>query len=197
MMKDFQVVCITDPLKDEHVETVVAAFSELYNSVTSKHQRRMQLNLICRPSRVSPILDYAERHKIEEPLQLIPYNLERQKDQLPLNATVLFLPTKERVGRLVRESLSKSIPVVSFLNESVSEYIDQTCGLFVRDRGFGFNVDEYSKVLRMMYFDPEVRKLMHKGAKTKYLQITGGLAKKTVNSYTRTAARSTKSFQTH
>ena len=122
-MKDFQVVCITDPLQDEHAETIIAAFGELYNSVTSKHQKRMQLNLICRSNRVSTILDFAERHKIEEPIQLIPYNLERQKDQLPLNATVLCLPTKEKVGRLVRESLSKSIPVVSFLNDSISEYL--------------------------------------------------------------------------
>ena len=195
-MKDFQVVCITDPLQDEHAETIIAAFGELYNSVTSKHQKRMQLNLICRSNRVSTILDFAERHKIEEPIQLIPYNLERQKDQLPLNATVLCLPTKEKVGRLVRESLSKSIPVVSFLNDSISEYIDQTCGLFVRDKGFGFNVDEFAKILRMMYFDPEVRKLMHKGAKSKYIQISGGLTRRVGNSFSRKETR-TRSFQTH
>jgi len=195
-MKDFQVVCITDPLKDENVEIIIAAFSELYNSVTSKHQKRMQLNLICKSNRVSQILDFAEQYKIEGPIQLIPYNLERQKDQLPLNATVLCLPTEEKVGRLVRESLSKSIPVVSYLNESISEYIDQTCGLFVRDRGFGFNVEEYAKVLRMMYFDPEVRKLMHKGAKNKYTQITGGLTRKVGNSFSRKTTR-TRSFQTH
>jgi len=196
-MKDFQVVCITDPLQDENVEIVIAAFSELYNSVTSKHQKRMQLNLICRSKRVTTILNFAEQHKIEEPIQLIPYNLERQKDQLPLNATLLCLPTNEKVGRLVRESLSKSIPIVSFLNESISEYIDQTCGLFVRDRGFGFNVEEFSKVMRMMYFDPEVRKLMHKGAKNKYLEISGGLTRKVSNSYSRRKNTTTRSFQTH
>ncbi len=180
-MKDFQVVSHTEPLSDANVEIVISSFAELYNSVTSKHQRRMQLNFICKPERVSSILDYAAIHRVEEPLQLIPYNQERQKDQLPLNATVLIIPTNNKVGKITREALSKNIPVVSYTNDSVSEYIDQTCGIFVRKRGFGFDVEEFFKVQKMLYFDPEVRKLMHKGARNKYLQISGGITRKSIS----------------
>ena len=188
-MKDFQVVSLTEPLIDEHIEVVLAAFAELYNSVTHKHQRRMQLNFICQSHKVATVLDFAAQHKIEAPLELIPYNAERLKDQLPLNSTALLLPSEERLGRLTREALSKDIPVVAFMNDTISEYVDQTCGVFVRNRGFGFNVESFAKTLRMLYFDPEVRKLMHRGARAKYLQISGGaITKKLPTPYARSYA---------
>jgi len=180
-MKDFQVASTAEYLSKENLELTMAAFGEFYNSVTFKHQRRMQFNLICESSRVSEVLDFAEMYKIEDVLELVPFKAERQKDQLPLNSTLLILPTEQRAGRITREALSKSVPVVSYLNDSVGEYIDQTCGMFVRKRGFGFNVEDFSKILRMIYFDPEVRKILHKGAKAKYVQISG-VGQKTVPS---------------
>lgn len=171
-MKDFQVVSLSKPLHDNGIEIVLAAFSQLYNSVTFKHQRKMMLNLVCEAPRVSLVLDYAIKYEIEDAINLISYQ-EDLKNQIPLNATTLLLPTEKRVGKLVRESLSKDVPIVSYVNESVSEYIDHTCGVFIRKRGFGFCVEDFSRTLRMLYFDPEVRKLFHRGAKTRFQEISG------------------------
>lgn len=171
-MKDFQIGSMSAPLSDEGLEIVLASFSELFNSVTFKHQRRMMMNLVCEARRVPYVLDLCTNYKIEDAINLISYK-EHEKNQIPLNTTAVILPTEKRVGKIVREALSKDIPVISFINESVSEYIDNTCGVFVRKRGFSFCVEDFARILRMLYFDPEVRKLLHKGAKKKYAEISG------------------------
>jgi len=171
-MKDFQVVSFSKCLCDEGLEISLAAFSELFNSVTFKHQRKMNFNLVTESNRENRVWEFAKDYGIEDALTLISYN-EKEKSHLPINSTVLMIPTEERVGRLVREALAKDIPVMSFINESITEYVDHTCGVFIRKRGFSHCVEDFSRALGMLYFDPEVRKLFHRAAKNRYQEISG------------------------
>lgn len=179
-MKDFQVSSLTLPLCPKGIEIVIGAFGDLYNSVTHKHQRRMALNFLCEQDKTAMVYELGSQYKVENALNIIPVKVE-VKNQIPLSSTAIILPTEKRVGRVVREALSKDVPIISFANESVSEYVDHTCGVLIRPGTMWQCVEDFSRTLRMLYFDPEVRKLFHKGAQNRYKEISGVHVRKKSN----------------
>ena len=60
------------------------------------------------------------------------------------------------------------MPVVCYESEILEEAIDSSCGMTIEQDNFQENVTEFSDVLRMLYFDPEARKILKKGALKKY-----------------------------
>ena len=179
-MTDFNVLTLAKHLSDEELELVISSFSELYHRVTFKHHRRIKIKVVCSIHRAEWILTLARNYKIGSSLELIPDKDFIETDWSSQDASVLFLPTLKRAGRVTREALSQGTPVISFQNESISEYIDQSCGMLVRPRNSSQDVDAFSRILSMLYFDPEVRKLLKRGAERKYKEISGYHSRKSI-----------------
>lgn len=184
-MKEFNVLTLGEKLSDEELELVIASFAELYHRVTFKHHRRIKMKVICDLKQGELVLSVANNHKVSTNVELISINDFNPDDWSSFGVSVLFLPTKKRVGKITRTALSQGIPIVSFQNESISEYVDHSCGMLVRAKDYSQNKDAFSRILNMLYFDPEVRKLLKKGAQTKFRQISGykELYKATSSSY--------------
>ncbi len=182
-MQNFNVLTLEEELSSEELELVVAAFAELYNRLTFKHHRRLKLKVVCSVDRAEWVLTLARNHKIGSSLELVPNNDFERSDWSAMDASILFLPTQKRAGKITREALSQSVPVVSFQNESIAEYVDQSCGMLVRSRNRSQDTDAFSRILSMLYFDPEVRKLLKKGALVKYREISGFNVRKRTWSY--------------
>ncbi len=172
-MEKFNVLAIAEHLTDVEVDLVISCFSELYHRVTFKHHKRISLKVICDLEQSELVLTLSRIYKVGSNVEVIPVHDEAALNWEKLGISVLFLPTDKRVGKVIRTSLSQSIPVVGFENESISEYIDQSCGMLVRRRGIGQNKDTFARIVCMLYFDPEVRKLLKKGATKKYREICG------------------------
>lgn len=170
-MKNFQVTSTSRTISDAALEMTIAAFSELYHSVNPKHQKKIQFNLIYEEERKAMIEEFAIEYKIESALNLIQF-VERDKNLLPRSSSVLIVLSEKRIGRIIRESLAKNIPVISFFNESVSEYITQACGIFIKPDTFGFCVEAAANTLRMLFFDPEAMLLFQRAANYRYLEIS-------------------------
>ncbi|MEL6637849.1 MAG: hypothetical protein AAFW73_13380 [Bacteroidota bacterium] len=172
-MQDFNVLTLEEELSSEELELVVAAFSELYHRLTFKHHRRLKLKVVCGVDRAEWVMTLARNAKVGSSLELVPNNDFVRNDWSAQDASILFLPTHKRAGKITREALSQGVPVVSFQNESIAEYVDQSCGMLVRSRNRSQDIDAFSRILSMLYFDPEVRKLLKKGALVKYREISG------------------------
>jgi len=86
------------------------------------------------------------------------------------NGSVLLLPSKDNFSKLVSESFSFGLPVICYDNEHIEDIVDQTCGMLVHEDNVGESIIEFSNLLRMLYFDPEARKILKRGAKNKYTQ---------------------------
>lgn len=171
-MKEFNVLTLGEKLSEEELELVIASFAELYHRVTFKHHRKIRLKVVCNIQQAEAALTLATNHKVTSNVDLVSINDFDMTDWSSMDISVLFLPTKKRVGKITRTSLSQGVPMVSFQNESVSEYIDHSCGMLVRARDYSQNKDAFSRILNMLYFDPEVRKLLKKGAQAKYRAIS-------------------------
>ncbi len=172
-MEKFNVLAIAEQLSDVELDLVISCFSELYHRVTFKHHKRISLKVICDLEQSETVLTLSRIYKVGPNVEVIPKHDEAALNWETLGISVLFLPTAKRVGKVIRTALSQSIPVVSFENESISEYIDQSCGMLVRRQGIGQNKDTFARIVCMLYFDPEVRKLLKKGATKKYKEICG------------------------
>ena len=177
IMRNFQVTSSSHSVSDTDLEMTIAAFSELFHSVGGKHQRNMQFNMICEADRKGMVEEFAKEYKIIDKLNFIDF-VAGDKNLLPRQSSLLLMLTEKRIGPLIRESLSKDIPVVSFVNESVSEYVTQKCGLFIKPAVFGFCVETVTNALRMLYFDPEALMLFQRSAKIRYFEISGRISTK-------------------
>lgn len=172
-MKEFNVLTLGEELSEKELDLVIASFAELYHRVTFKHHRRIRVKVVCEIEQAEYALSLARNYKVGSNVDLIPHQEFYENDWLGHDISVLFLPTQKRVGKITRNALALNIPMVSFQNESISEYIDQSCGMLVRRQGTAQDKDAFSRILSMLYFDPEVRKLLKKGAAKKYREISG------------------------
>jgi len=182
-MQEFNVLTLGEELSNDELEMTIAAFAELYHRVTFKHHRRIRIKVVCSLDRAEWVFTLARNYKIGSNLELIPKNDFDWSDWTPQEPSVLMLPTHNRVGKITRQSLSQGVPIIGFQNESISEYVDEGCGMLVRSRSSSQDLDAFSRILHMLYFDPEVRKLLKKGAVKKYREISGFYQRKRSWSY--------------
>ena len=80
----------------------------------------------------------------------------------------MLLPSADNITRLISEAFSFGLPVVCYDSEELEETVDPTCGMTVDNDNYQESVIGFSEVLRMLYFDPEARKILKKGALKKY-----------------------------
>lgn len=172
-MKEFNVLTLGEELSEEELDLVISSFAELYHRVTFKHHRRIRVKVVCEIKQAEQVLSLARKYKVGGNVDMIPHQEFYERDWSGYDISVLFLPTQKRVGKITRSALAQQIPMVSFQNESISEYIDQSCGMLIRKQGMSKDKDAFSRILSMLYFDPEVRKLLKKGAAKKYREISG------------------------
>lgn len=167
-MNPFYLLSPGDFIDEQCAHVTFESFAKLYHSVTPKHQRRIKLLLIDESAYFSNHLDHLKQLKIDHAIELIPRDDVPRVEKAYRMASVFLLPTTNSIHQVVPEALSFGLPVLSYENDQISNYIDSTCGMLIRKRNRNQMIEAFCRILGILYFDPEVLKVMQKGAKRKH-----------------------------
>ncbi|MEL6863663.1 MAG: glycosyltransferase [Bacteroidota bacterium] len=167
-MVPFNVVSLGGFLSRGELSIVCESFANFYRGVTSKHQRRSVLNIIDIEDHRSWLFDEVQELDILPALNIISSSNRMEIIKIYQQASVLVLPIERTVGKIIPEALAFGIPVVCFDSENMREYLDQTCAMFVRPQKLERSAPDFTDIINMLYFDPEVRKILKRGASLKY-----------------------------
>lgn len=167
-MISFSIIALGDFVSPKGCDVMMKAFANFYHSVTSKHQRRISLYIIDDAANVDNIAKACILHKIEEPTSIL--HLEEQDDIIKLykSGSLFLFPVQQRKEAIIQESLSYGLPILSYAGLGYEEYIDQTCGMLLKTTSPEEDILEYARLLQLLYFDPEAREFMKRGALNKY-----------------------------
>ncbi len=167
-MNPFFVLAPGDFLDHRNARLAIEAFARVYRTLTPKHQRRMRLIIIDEDENHSKHLHLARKLKAEGALQVVSRFDAEQAERAYQQASVFFCATDQSLASIIPEALSYGLPILSTANAQIKDYIDNTCGMIVEKRSESQLIEGFSRMFSMLYFDPEVRKILQKGAKRKY-----------------------------
>lgn len=168
-MKPFFVLAPGRFMNEPGINVTIKSFSSLYHNVTPKHQRRLRLIIIEAEDQI-PLLRQqlsAERFS-DEVVHIVSRQDIENAEAAYQNASLFFLPIDIDGYKVIPEALSFGLPVLTFDNPNIKTLLDNTCSMLVRSRSVSNAHEEFSRMLEMLYFDPEVRKILSKGAMDKY-----------------------------
>ena len=167
-MSKFYVLTLGEFIHENGINVALEAFAAIYHDVTSKHQRRMQLTLITKGTMNDFIQEKINQLGIGNAVEIVYWSEQETIEEWYEQASVMLLPSNENISKLVTESFSFGLPVACYENENLEDTLDSTCGMMVRRESHQQNVNNFSEILRILYFDPEARKILKKGASRKY-----------------------------
>jgi len=167
-MSNFNVLSLGEFIHKEGIDVALEAFADLYFDVTSPHQKQMKLIMVIKGTLQDYILERANKLGIKKTIEIISWSEQEEIENWYENASVMLLPSTNNITRLIAEAFSFGLPVVCYESEELENTIDPSCGMTVKYGNFQENIVKCSDVLRMLYFDPEARKILKKGALKKY-----------------------------
>lgn len=167
-MSKFNVLSLGEFIHQEGIDVALESFAGLYHDVTSKHQKKMKLIIVTKGTLLDYIEKKAENLGIKKVLEIVSWSEQEEIEEWYRNASIMLLPSKDKITRLVTEAFSFGLPVVCYESEELDDTMDSTCGMMIDCNSFQENVVGFSDVMLMLYFDPEARKILKKGALKKY-----------------------------
>lgn len=167
-MSKFNVLSLGEFIHKEGIDVALESFADLFYDVTSKHQKQMRLIMVTKGTLQDYIYEKANKLGINKVIEIISWSEQEEIEEWYKNASVMLLPSTENITRLIAEAFSFGLPVVCYESEQLDDTIDPSCGMTIEPDNFQENVIEFSDVLRMLYFDPEARKILKRGALKKY-----------------------------
>ena len=167
-MSKFNVLSLGEFIHKEGIDVALEAFADLYYDVTSKHQKQMKLIMVTKGTLQDYIDKKANKLGIKKVIEIISWGEQEEIEDWYKNASVMLLPSTENITRLIAEAFSFGLPVVCYESQELDDTMDPSCGMTIEYDNFQENVIGFSDVLRMLYFDPEARKILKKGALKKY-----------------------------
>ncbi len=167
-MIPFNIVALGQFISLEGMELAVKSYSVFYHSVTAKHQKRISMHIIDDTENLKAVTAFCKKHDVEKAAKILELNQQESIEKVYKSASLFFFPIKENRDAIVKESLSYGMPLVGFLKYGYEEYIDQTCGMLLKENADEENVIEFARLLQLLYFDPEARDFLRRGAINKY-----------------------------
>ncbi len=164
----FNVLSLGGFIPTKDVEVAMEAFASFYHQVTNKHQRRLRITIIDKGDNQRHFEELARTLDIQQVLTIISCNQQEGVEAFYAKSATILLPTRQRLGMIIPEALSFGLPVLSLEEEHTKEHIDNSCGMLIRYQGREQSIEEFSRCLRILYFDPEALKILKKGAFNQY-----------------------------
>lgn len=169
-MTAFRVLSFVDMIDESGLENVIYSFSPIYQNVTPKHKKKMKLVLVG-SEKTAEIQNLIRQEKLEDAVsfEILPKNQE--KDQFIKAASVVIIPSGNLKRNLIKDCFKYGVPIITFFNEYVAEYINNRCGLLIRSKTKEVNTELFTEKLKMLYFDPEVQKILQRGALDQFQEL--------------------------
>jgi len=170
-MKSFLVLAPGRFMNEPGVELAIKSFAQLYNNVTPKHQRRLNLVIIEEESHIPILQNQLSREPFGNAVRIISRRDIENTEIAYQSASLFLLPIKMDGYKVIPEALSFGLPILTYENPSNKTLLDNTCSMLVGRRSKDNPYEEFSRLLEMLYFDPEVRKILARGAIQKYEKV--------------------------
>ncbi len=167
-MYKFTVLALSDVASEAGIETTFQAFADFHHALTPKHKKNSKLIFIDKGGYALEAIQRAEQLEIQSFVQVLNWKRIEHIQKAYESASLLLLPSRSKVKGLIEGALSNGIPVLSYREPEQEQFVDQTCGTLIDYYSDSQSIDDFSNVMRMLYFDPDACKLLKKGALAKY-----------------------------
>ena len=104
---------------------------------------------------------------MEDVITIVNKELE-EIEEIMKDGAALFMPGDRIPVRLISRAFSFGLPILGFYQLQDFDLVDQTCSMLVRYRDRYQVITEFTQMLKILYFDPEVRKILKRGTLDKY-----------------------------
>ena len=167
-MTSFNVMTLGDFISSDAMEVVIESFAAFYHEVTPKHQKKLKLHIIGGEEYLMKITKWSQELDLGKAMNLVDSANESQIRDLYNSDVVLMLPIKREIGKIIPEAFSFGVPILCFDTPFLRAAADNTCAMFTPVKSKNHCVLGFKRNIGILYFDPEVRKILHKGAIKKY-----------------------------
>lgn len=152
----------------DEIEIAIESFASFFLELTSKHHKKLKLIIIDDRENEHELRELIERNDIRAVTEIVAVENQERVEAVYKNAGLLLLPSRRNGGLIVPEALSYSIPILCYETEEMRSLVDLTCAMFVKAKCKEDSVSGFAQLIDMLYFDPEVRKILKRGALSKY-----------------------------
>ncbi len=166
MKKNFGIVVMSSLLNTEEKKKALRIFSEFYNNVSPKHQKRIKL-IWCIEDDTEQSHNILQTISLEYrvPLDCMIITLFNEHEIFKNKFNLLTIhPTEKYIKTAVIKSFELSIPIISINTTKNKDYVSSSCGMLVSYKTTEQIVINSLKMVEMLYFDEEVLKIMGKNA---------------------------------
>jgi len=150
------------------VEIAITTFANLYHDLTPKHQRKIKLIIIEEADEIVHLEKQITKLRLQNSVEIICRSEMDNVETAYETASVFLFPAMVYSNKIIPEAMSFGLPILTYENPDFKEVLDHTCSMLVDKRYKYRGEDEFFNYLEMLYFDPEVRKILAKGASFKY-----------------------------
>lgn len=177
-MQSFLVLSPGSFINEAGVEITIKSFARLYHKMTPKHQKRLKLVFIEEAKQISILEGQLSRNALDGVFQIINREEVSKVEKVYQQASLFLFPTRMKINKIIPEALSFGLPILTYEYPDVRTYLDNTCSILVRQQKHSDEYLIFADMLEMLYYDPEVRKLLARGAAYKYEnELNWGLQK--------------------
>ncbi len=150
------------------VEIAICTFANLYHDLTPKHQKKIKLVIIEEADEIVHLEKQIAKENLKNAVNIIHRSDMDNVEAAYENASVFLFPAMVYSHKIIPEAMSFGLPILTYENPDFKDILDYTCSMLVDKRYNYRGEDEFFNYLEMLYFDPEVRKILARGAMDKY-----------------------------
>lgn len=166
--KGFNVISVgrLTPLKG--FDMTIKSFAKFLSNFSILEKDEIKLTLVGSGSHEAYYKKLVVELGIEKNVKFIPWIERKSLVELYESSSVFLFPSHEGAGMVVSEALSFGLPVVTLDNYGPGEFIDESCGIKVKQNKYENVINDLSCSLYNLLRDESLMNKLSEGAKIKY-----------------------------
>ncbi|MFQ5447282.1 MAG: hypothetical protein ACE5FF_10130 [Saprospiraceae bacterium] len=163
-MRPFTIVAPVMGVTLPEVELVIDACMKFYLGLSKKQRLESRIILLDNGKWSVFLREKLREYRLGKFAQLVVVREKEGQESALRRADLLFLPRLRKRARWVKIALSCGVPVLTYEGREGYALLDHSCGRFVPVQSREKNVDAFSTLLLMLFFDPGAQKALKQSA---------------------------------
>jgi glycosyltransferase involved in cell wall biosynthesis len=157
------------PLKG--FDLTIQAFAAFYHTLADDQKSHSQLIIVGSGPEEKKLIKMAADLNIEDKVQFVLWMERNELMKLFKQAQVFLFPSHEGAGMVVPEALSFGLPVICLDNCGPGSFINDQCGIKVKEDTYDNTTFNLAEAMRTLYSDKSKYKKMRKGARAQFEHV--------------------------